>query len=104
MGISRINSLFASNADSLRQQRTGATRTVRTQVQKTGVSMESTTNRPASEAVVISDTLKASLMSSFEDAEPARVDRVRQLKQQVQSGTYIYDSEKVALSVVRELA
>lgn len=48
------------------------------------------------------DAAKVSV-SSYEDSESARAEKIRQLKEKHDAGTLRYDSEKVAVALVRDL-
>ena len=57
-----------------------------------------------SDAVVLSQTMRANTQQSAAAADQSRAERVQKLKEQVRNGTYRPDSEKVAVAVMKELA
>jgi len=96
MGISKIGSLFAANVDSLAERAKSSGQQSQTPT--------SVTNAPqqGGEAVVFSSSFTGSKAAPEQSSD--RSDRVAQLKQQVARGDYSVDSEKVAVSVLRDLA
>jgi flagellar biosynthesis anti-sigma factor FlgM len=97
MGISKITNLFAANTDA-----------VPAVTPPKAVTPQSTQTQGApqggSDAVVFSSRLQPTNRVPLGDAEAARANRVQQLKEQVRSGDYKVDKEKVAVSVLRDLA
>ena len=97
MGISKITNLFAANTDA-----------VPAVTPTKGVAPQSTQAQGApqggSDAVIFSSKLQPTNRVALGDAETARANRVQQLKEQVKSGDYKVDREKVAVSVLRDLA
>lgn len=104
MGISKIGKLFASNADAIQQQRLQETRQA-AQQSKTQPSSTAADRSSTGDAVVISQTMRAASQQSASSAvDPSRAERVQRLKEQIKSGSYRPDSEKVAVAVMKELA
>lgn len=97
MGITKISSLFAANVDqvpAVTPSKTVAPQTTQTQGAPQG----------GSDAVVFSSNLQPSNRVPLGDAESARAARVQKLKEEVRGGTYRPEREKVAVSVIRDLA
>jgi flagellar biosynthesis anti-sigma factor FlgM len=103
MGISKIGKLFASNADAIQQQRSLENRDS-TQQAKTQSDDTAARRAATSDAVVIAQSMRANAQQSSATADPSRAERVQRLKEQIKSGTYRPDSEKVAVAVMKELA
>jgi flagellar biosynthesis anti-sigma factor FlgM len=104
MGISKIGKLFASNADAIQQQRSQESREAAQQT-KSQPSATAAERSSTGDAVVISQSMRAATQQSAAAAtDPSRAERVQRLKEQIKSGSYRPDSEKVAVAVMKELA
>lgn len=103
MGISKIGTLYASNADAILKQRQSQAQDT-TQQQKSGAGGTQTDRAQTSDAVVLSQTMRTNSQQSSAAADQSRTERVQKLKEQVRNGTYRPDSEKVAVAVMKELA
>jgi negative regulator of flagellin synthesis FlgM len=104
MGISKIGKLFASNADAIQQQRSQEMRDAAKQA-KSRPSTTAADRSSTGDAVVISQSMRAATQQNAAAAtDPSRAERVQRLKEQIKSGSYQPDSEKVAVAVMKELA
>lgn len=97
MGITKISSLFAANID----QVPGVTPSKQVAPQAT---QAQGAPQGGSDAVVFSSKLQPTNRVPLGDAEAARAARVQKLKQDVRGGNYQVDPQKVAVSVIRDLA
>jgi negative regulator of flagellin synthesis FlgM len=97
MGINKISNLFAANTDAV-----PAVTPVKPATTQAG--QVQSAQQGASDAVVLSSRLQPTSRVPLGDAESARANRVQQLKAEVKSGNYKVDPEKVAVSVLRDLA
>lgn len=116
MGISKLGALFASNADAIRQQRFSESRdSEQRDIKKVGISQlrpraESTGiasySKPvtSSDAAIVSQSIRTSAQQNSVSSDSSRAERVQKLKDEVRSGSYRPDSEKVAVAVMKELA
>lgn len=97
MGINKISNLFAANTDAV--PAVTPTKVVTPQATQTQSSPQA-----GADAVVFSSKLQPTNRVPLEDPEKARASRVQQIKAEVKSGNYKVDGEKVAVSVLRDLA
>ena len=97
MGISKISSLFAANTDPV------AAVTPSKEVTPQGAPAQGP-QQASTDAVVFSKNLQTMNRVPLGDADTARAARVQKLKEDVRSGDYKVDKEKVAVSVLRDLA
>ena len=97
MGITKISSLFAANTDPV--PAVTPTKEVTPQA-----APAQGTPQSSSDAVVFSKNLQTMNRVPLGDADAARAARVQKLKEDVRSGDYKVDKDKVAVSVLRDLA
>lgn len=97
MGITKISSLFAANTDPVPAV------TPTQEVTPQGAPAQGS-SQASTEAVVLSKNLQTINRVPLGDADAARAARVQKLKEDVRSGDYKIDREKVAISVLRDLA
>lgn len=97
MGITKISSLFAANTDPV--PAVTPSKEVTPQAAPAQGSPEA-----SSDAVVFSKNLQSMNRVPLADADAARAARVQKLKEDVRGGTYTADKEKVAISLLRDLA
>ena len=92
MGITKISNLFAANIDPVPAP---------TPSKAIAPQATSAQNSPqvSTDAAIVSMN-----RVPLQDAESMRAAKLDQLKQQVKSGTYKPDKEKVAVSILRDLA
>jgi flagellar biosynthesis anti-sigma factor FlgM len=108
MGISKIGSLFASNVDPLvRQQVTGKNGAPGQSTAAQSTTQSQQAKAPSTDAVVFSGAVRAAATSATQSnstSDGSRTARIKDLKSQVESGSYKSDPEKVAVAVLKELA
>ena len=97
MGITKISSLFAANTDPVPAV------TPTKEVIPQGAPAQGT-QQASNDAVVFSKNLQTINRVPLGDADAARAARVQKLKEDVRSGDYKVDKDKVAVSVLRDLA
>jgi anti-sigma28 factor (negative regulator of flagellin synthesis) len=97
MGITRLSSLFAANIDPV----PAVPRTHEVSPHETAAQRSEPVS---SDAVVVSKTLQSANRSPVADADVAHAARLQKLTESVRSGTYTADREKVAISLLRDLA
>ena len=97
MGITKISSLFAANTDPV------AAVTQSKEVTPQSAPAQGP-QQASTDAVVFSKNLQTMNRVPLGDADSARAARVQKLKEDVRSGDYKVDKEKVAVSVLRDLA
>ena len=101
MGISKIGSLFASNLDPVQ----------RATVAGKGGSSDQSQNTKAQQSPASTDAVVFTRTATSRPPTPTtassddgRAERLKQLKDQVNSGAYRPDSEKVAVAVLKDLS
>lgn len=101
MGISKIGSLFASNLDPVQ----------RATVAGKGGSSDQSQNAKSQQASASTDAVVFTRSATSRppaqtnpSSDDGRAERLKQLKDQVTSGAYRPDSEKVAVAVLKELS
>lgn len=102
MGISKIGSLFASNVDAVSLQLNSENTAESKQAEKQSA-QQTTAMKQSTDAVVYSRSMVTSQRQAAAAADEGRTARVQKLKDQVKSGQYRTDSEKVAVAVLKDL-
>jgi flagellar biosynthesis anti-sigma factor FlgM len=97
MGISKIGSLFAANVDAIPASTPTAPAAPQAESQAVAPVVQN-------DAVVLSNSLRNMNRAPLADTDATRASRVQELKQQVRSGSYKPSSEKVAETIIRDLA
>ena len=97
MGITKISRLFAANTDPVPAVTPSKEVTPR-------ATPAQGAPQASSDAVVFSSNLQTANRVPLGDAEASRAARVQKLKADIRSGDYKVDPQKVAVSVLRDLA